>query len=93
VSSGQVGPVPGWYAIDAVFLNGGDPLSAADGKGDWEEPSSEPGFDLSYFRRFEHHAMAGYSFFIYHVTLDDANRVRRNLGMRELSRDVYTVTP
>jgi hypothetical protein len=28
--------------------------------------------------------MAGYSIYIYHVTLEDANHVRRELGLREL---------
>ena len=28
--------------------------------------------------------MAGYSIYIYHITLDDANRVRRELGLPEL---------
>lgn len=37
-----------------------------------------------YFLNFEPVAMAGYSIHIYHVTLDEANRVRRELGMEEL---------
>ena len=31
-------------------------------------------------------AMAGYSIYIYHITLDEANRVRRELGLPELPR-------
>ena len=31
--------------------------------------------------------MAGYSIYIYHVTLDEANRVRRKLGLSELTED------
>jgi hypothetical protein len=81
----KVGPIPGWYAIDVCFLLGGEPLSAADGKGDWAEFSKTPGYDLSYFLdRFEPVAMAGYSIWIYHITLDEANRVRRDLGVPEL---------
>ena len=38
----------------------------------------------AYFLNFEPVAMAGYSIYIYHVTLDEANRVRRELGMEEL---------
>jgi len=40
--------------------------------------------EYEYFLRFEPVAMAGYSIYIYHVTLDEANRVRRELGMPEL---------
>ena len=37
-----------------------------------------------YFLNFEPIAMAGYSIYIYHITLDEANRVRRELGLPEL---------
>jgi hypothetical protein len=37
-----------------------------------------------YFLHFEPEAMAGYSIYIYHITLDEANRVRRELGLPEL---------
>jgi hypothetical protein len=37
-----------------------------------------------YFLHFEPVAMAGYSIYIYHITSDDANRVRRELGLKEL---------
>jgi hypothetical protein len=36
-----------------------------------------------YFLRFEPVAMAGYSIYIYHVTLEEANRVRRELGGKD----------
>jgi hypothetical protein len=38
-----------------------------------------------YFLRFEPVAMAGYSIYIYHITPDEANRVRRELGLSELT--------
>ncbi|HIQ21003.1 MAG TPA: hypothetical protein EYH34_07185, partial [Planctomycetes bacterium] len=38
-----------------------------------------------YFLRFEPVAMAGYSMYIYHITLEEANRVRRELGLPELA--------
>ena len=41
-----------------------------------------------YFRGFHPVAMAGYSIYIYHITLDDANRVRRKLGLPALAPDV-----
>jgi len=37
-----------------------------------------------YFLRFEPVAMAGYSIYIYHVTLEEANRVRQEFGLPEL---------
>jgi hypothetical protein len=39
----------------------------------------------AYFGRFEPVATAGYSIAIYHVTLEEANRVRRDLGLTELA--------
>ena len=35
--------------------------------------------------RSEPVAMAGYSIYIYHITPEEANRVRRELGMPELT--------
>ena len=66
-----LGPQPGWYAIDVCFLLGGDPLSASDGKGGWDEPSKTSEYDLSYFLHFEPVARAGYSIYIYHLTQKD----------------------
>ncbi len=40
-----------------------------------------------YFLRFEPVAMAGYSIYVYHVTPQEANRVRRELGLPELSAE------
>ena len=37
-----------------------------------------------YFLRMEPVAMAGYSIYIYHITLEEANPVRRELGLPEL---------
>ena len=41
-------------------------------------------YPWGYFLRFEPRARIGYSMFAYHVTVDDANRVRRELGLVEL---------
>jgi hypothetical protein len=43
------------------------------------------GTKYAYFLHFKPAAMAGYSIYIYHITLDDANRVRRELGLPELT--------
>lgn len=40
---------------------------------------------FGYFLRFEPVAMAGYSICIYHVTMEEANRVRRELGLVDLT--------
>ena len=76
-----IGPLPGWYAIDMNHLHGAK-LSADDGQGG-RQWVSRGGYDLTYFQHFEPVAMAGYSIHIYHITLDEANRVRRELGMDE----------
>jgi hypothetical protein len=40
-----------------------------------------------YFLNFQPVATAGYSIYVYHVTIHDANRVRRDLGLPELPED------
>ena len=40
--------------------------------------------EYEYFLRFEPFDMVGYSIYIYHITLDEANRVRRERGLPEL---------
>lgn len=40
-----------------------------------------------YFLHFQPVATAGYSIYIYHITHEDANRVRRELGLPELRED------
>jgi len=41
-----------------------------------------------YFLNFRPLAMAGYSIYIYHITIDEANRVRKELGLKELKADI-----
>jgi len=43
------------------------------------------GGEYHFFLRFEPVAMAGYSIYIYHITLDEANRVRGELGLPEFN--------
>lgn len=43
-----------------------------------------------YFLHFHPVATAGYSIYIYHITLDEANRVRRELGLPELKNKART---
>jgi hypothetical protein len=51
--------------------------------GGWQYPARNDR-DLTYFQRFQPVAMAGYSIYIYYITLDEANRVRKELGLPEL---------
>jgi hypothetical protein len=62
---------PGWYAISVNYLHGFA----------WGIPQDA----LIGFQKLRPVAMAGYSIYIYHVTLDEANRVRRELGLPELT--------
>jgi hypothetical protein len=78
----NLGPLPGWYAIDVNHLHG-TLLKMADGKGNRESPVNEYN-NYCYFLHFKPVAMAGYSIYIYHLELDEVNRVRRELGLKEL---------
>ena len=81
-----MGPLPGWYAVDVNHLHG-TKLGAADGHNGWKSLPKD-GCDLTYFQRFRPVGMAGYSIYIYHITLDEANQVRRELGLKELTMAV-----
>ena len=85
VSPKEMGPLPGWYAIDMNHLHGAK-LSATDGQGGWQRVAGD-GYDLTYFQRFEPVATAGYSIYIYHILPDDANRVRKELGLKKLKAE------
>ncbi len=67
----ELGPQPGWYAINVGALRGG-------------------GGAYAYFHRFEPVGHAGYSILIYHISADEANRVRKQLGLPKL---LTIVTP
>lgn len=80
----KLGPYPGWYAIDVNYLHGiNDPL--VNEKGELQCPIDNH-HNYSYFLNFEPEAMAGYSIYIYHITIDEANQVRRKLGLPELPK-------
>ncbi len=73
----EFGPQAGWYAISVNFLHG-LPFALPDGQG--RMISSAP-FAFSYFQRFRPVDRVGYSIFIYHVTVEEANEVRREFGL------------
>jgi len=81
VSPDNLGPFPGWYAVDMNHLHGSR-LTAHNGSGQWQNVARN-GCDLTYFLRFHPIATAGYSIYVYHVTLEEANRVRRELGLHK----------
>jgi hypothetical protein len=83
VPAAELGPHPGWYAIDVNYLHGIPMLSSS---GDTVQfHAARKGCNYRYFQRFRPVAMAGYSIYVYHVTLDEANRVRGELGLEDLT--------
>lgn len=68
------GPQPGWFAVSINHLYGYRHLE-----------SDRPKY--TYFHRFKPFARAGYSIVIFHVTAEDANRVRAELGLAPLVPD------
>ena len=75
-----LGPKPGWYALNVNVLHGDD----------WPGRADYPNWGrYGYFRHFTPTARAGYSVLIYHITPDQANRVRDHLGLPHLDTDPY----
>jgi hypothetical protein len=72
IAAHRGGPEPGWYALSVCSMYG----YGLGGLGYRPE--------FTYFRRLQPVATAGYSVYIYHVTLEEANRVRRELDLAEL---------
>jgi hypothetical protein len=81
----SLGPHPGWYAIDVNHLHSTND-AVVDEHGDLQRPTSED-MNYHYFLNFRPVATAGYSIYIYHITIDEANRVRRELGLPKLPKD------
>lgn len=81
-----IGPLPGWYAVDASFVHGLR-KQLPDGEGGWNA-FWEGHCDFTYFSKFQPIAKAGYSIFIYHITPKEANRVRQDLGLSKVA-DVH----
>lgn len=78
----DIRPRPGWYAISVNYLRGYT-WHVSDGKGGFR---TVPWGAFTFLQHLQPQATAGYSIYIYHVTLDDANRLRRELGMPELPK-------
>jgi 4-amino-4-deoxy-L-arabinose transferase-like glycosyltransferase len=76
----QFGPHPGWYAISVNYLRGLG-FEAPDGHGGWRRI---PLRSYEYFRHFRPVAQAGYSIYIYQISMEQANEVRKQLGITYL---------
>ncbi len=75
----HAGPVPGWFAISVNALRGEQFLIfEGDARATFHRGS------YTWFLRFQPVARAGYSIDIYHITLDEANRARREMRLPEL---------
>jgi 4-amino-4-deoxy-L-arabinose transferase-like glycosyltransferase len=75
----KLGPQPGWHAANVNVLRGDD----------WPGRSRYADFGYySYLLNFEPVGMAGYSIYIYHITIDDANRVRKQMNLPLISREL-----
>ena len=82
----RFGPTPGWYAIDVNLLAGATvPIHTGNG---YREFVTTGDNNFRYFLRFDPMARAGYSIYIYHLSRDEVNRVRQELGMPSLPIEV-----
>lgn len=73
----DIGPRPGWFAISVSTLRG-NTFPIPDGRGGMKQIR---GWNYDYFLKFKPVAYAGYSIWIYHIELDECDRVRQELGL------------
>lgn len=74
-----LGPQPGWYAIDVNFLHG-SPILATKSVDSWFNVDNTCN-DYTYFQKFRPMALVGYSIYIYHITPEQAESERRQIGL------------
>jgi hypothetical protein len=79
VDNRTLGPFPGWYAIDVYYLHG-DESTATANRGAPASMHRNP-LNLTYFRRFRPVDRVGYSMRVFHITPEEASRVRRDLQL------------
>lgn len=72
-----IGPQPGWFAISVEARQRG-----------WFYHQG----DYRYFQQFKPLGFAGYSIYIYHLSIDDANSARRALGLPEIGKHVINTS-
>jgi len=78
---GEIGPLPGYYAVSANYLTGAI-FAAPDGQGGLRSINRHDYF--RYFRSFRPIARCGPSIDVFKIDRDDANRVRTELGLLPL---------
>jgi len=76
---GLRGPQPGWYAVSVCMLKGLY-FSVPEGDGEWSSSTENFTYFLNNFTPVE---MIGYSIYIYHITEEEAARVRAKLLAEE----------
>lgn len=78
-SDGPRGPQPGWYAVSVCMFKGHH-FNVPEGDGEWSWSTENFTY---FFDNFEPVEMIGYSIYIYHITEDNAARVRAKLLAEE----------
>jgi hypothetical protein len=79
----EEGPKPGWFAVSANAVTG-----MAFIQHDLQGPRRfYPPNACRYFQEFTPIAKAGYSIFIYHITLDEVNAVWQRMGLPPLTNE------
>lgn len=80
----DLGPQPGWYIIDVNHLHGSDWPANRPG---WLFQRIAPeGLNYEYFRLFEPSDRIAYSYLVYYITCEEANRVRSELSLPQMNR-------
>ena len=81
----ETGPLPGWYAVSRNLLNGNywECIS------EWGKSNSafEKDPSLRYLRNFDEEDSVGYTVAIYHISLEEANSLRRRLKLPDVTHD------
>ena len=76
---GLRGPQPGWYGVSVCMLKGLH-FSVPEGDGEWSWSTENFTY---FFDNFEPVDMIGFSIYIYHITEEEAARVRAKLLAEE----------
>ncbi len=80
----QFGPLPGYYAVSVNYIRGSRSFAPARGQQTWL--SLAQGESYTYFQYFTPIARAGYSIRIYHITREQADVVRKKIGLAPLRK-------
>jgi len=86
LNADELGPQPGWFAVGVTFLH-------SDGQRTFAAPEDGGPVYYEYFARFQPVDRAGFSIYIYHIDLVEANRVRAELGLPILAHQPIAHVP